>query len=394
MPDALPSEPNQRPLADEVVALRREVQFLRTQQAAATYADARFQTVFDNSPLGQKIIGSDLVIREVNPAMLAMLGMRHTTDLVGRKIMEFTHPNFQATWHALQRRLWQRAMPHFTLETCLVRPDGSSFWCQVTSILFLEKGEELGYTILEDISARKKDESTLRQLHEAQEIVLHLATHDLRAPLATVQLLTDLLERDFATLPPEQARQVPPETTHFLKLIREAGLEADRLLAEVLYLGGPNADELEWQPLNLTEWLPRQLETHETLARTHGITLALHLPEAPVPVTVQPEQLRRVLDNLLSNAFKFTPAPGHVEVRVQLHEGRTRVLVQDNGIGIPAPLQKSLFEKFSSARRPGLRGEPATGLGLFIARQIMRLHHGRIWVESHDQQGACFVIEL
>ncbi|GAA3990740.1 hypothetical protein GCM10022407_39030 [Hymenobacter antarcticus] len=87
----------------------------------------RFRTVFENSPLGQKIIDPDLVIRQANPAVLAMLGLTHPEELVGHQILEFTHPDYHAHWHDLQERLWKHKMPRFSLETCLVRADGSSF---------------------------------------------------------------------------------------------------------------------------------------------------------------------------------------------------------------------------------------------------------------------------
>jgi len=394
MPEASPSEPDLNPLDTDLQVLRREVQLLRTQQAAATYGNARFQTVFENSPLGQKIIGADLVIREVNPAMVDMLGLRHANELLGHKILEFTHPDHQEKWRALQQQLWQHSTPHFTLETYLLRPDGSAFWCQVTSILFFEQDQEMGYTILEDVTARKKDETMLRQLNEAQEIVLHLATHDLRAPLATIQLLTDLLQRDLANMAPEQAQYVAPEMPHFLQLIWEASIEADRLLEEVLYLGGLTADQLAKQPVDLSQWLATQLETHYRTAQHHGITLTFTVPETPVPAEIHPAQFRRVVDNLLSNAFKFTPAHGHVTVQVLEYKGRPCVQVQDSGMGIPTELQTNLFEKFSATRREGLRGEPTTGLGLFIAQQIVRLHGGHIWLESYNQQGTCVYVEL
>ncbi len=90
----------------------------------------RFRTVFENSPLGQKIIDPDLVIRQANLAVVTMLGLTHPRELVGRRISEFAHPDYQADWHNLQERLWEHKMPHFSLETCLVRADGSLRFCE------------------------------------------------------------------------------------------------------------------------------------------------------------------------------------------------------------------------------------------------------------------------
>jgi len=163
--------PARSSLEEDVLALREENRQLQASAVAATahqattdayeQSQARFRTVFENSPLGQKIITPDLTIRQVNAAVVAMLGYTRPEELIGRRILEFTHPNFRADWHHLQQQLWEHKLPHFTLETCLLRADGSSFWCQVTSVLFPDEGAELGYTILEDISVRKKLEASL-----------------------------------------------------------------------------------------------------------------------------------------------------------------------------------------------------------------------------------------
>lgn len=102
----------------------------------------------------------------------------------------------------------------------------------------------------------------------------------------------------------------------------------------------------------------------------------------------------RVIHNLLANALKFTPAGGHVWVSLRHHAGRPRLTVQDTSVGIPVALQAHLFDKFSKAARAGLAGESTTGLGLFITQQIVRLHGGTIRVESREQAGTTFLIDL
>jgi two-component system, OmpR family, sensor histidine kinase VicK len=141
-------------LQAENETLRAEIRQLREQLVAAAepqtaqehYAQSqvRFRTVFENAPLGQKIITPDLNIRQVNQAVVAMLGYEHPAQLVGRTILDFAHPDHRADWQELQTQLWQHKLPAFSLETCLVRADGSSFWCQVHSVLFPDDGAELG----------------------------------------------------------------------------------------------------------------------------------------------------------------------------------------------------------------------------------------------------------
>ena len=330
--------------------------------------------MFENAPLGQKIITPDLTIRQVNQAVVAMLGFTRPEDLIGRKILEFAHPDHRADWQELQKRLWEHKMPAFTLETCMVRADGSSFWCQVHSVLFPDEDGELGYTILEDISERKGLETKLKRLYDAQETILHLATHDLKGPIAHIELLTDLLQREVASRSGEAPP--PPEMAHYLGLIQASCTHAHALLQDVLYVGDLDQNGLQKRPTDLAAYLTAQVNLHRIAAQQKGIALVLDLPADPIQARLHPEKFGRVLDNLLHNALKFTPAGGTVTVGVREHEGTVRLTVQDTGIGIPSKLHNNLFDKFNPTRRAGLQGETTTGLGLFIAKQIVELHGG------------------
>ena len=389
-------------LEAQLAALREENQQLRSghtvaraQQAesdARELQQARFQTVFENSPFGQKIITPDLLIRQANQAVLTMLACTSLEEVVGHQILEFAHPDYHDDWRFLQKRLWSRKLPSFTLETCLVRRDGTSFWCQVTSIRFPDGDQELGYTLLEDISERKAAELHLKRLYDAQETILHLVTHDLKAPIGHIQLLADLLQRQLeeAQLAPHQV----PDQEQYLALIHQACADANKLLKDVLLLGALDANQLKRQPTDLGLLLTQRLTAHRLVAHEKGLTLDLNLPPEVVQANLNADLFGRVVDNLVSNALKFTPAGGRITVSVSEQAGRMRLVVQDTGIGIPEGLQANLFEKFSTSARAGVGGEASTGLGLFITRHIVQQHRGKIWVQSQPSAGTSFFVEL
>jgi two-component system sensor histidine kinase VicK len=120
----------------------------------------------------------------------------------------------------------------------------------------------------------------------------------------------------------------------------------------------------------------------------------LDLPPQAVHANLHADIFGRVVDNLVSNALKFTPAGGCVTVGLRERPNGVLLSMRDTGIGIPAALQAALFEKFSLAARAGVAGEPSTGLGLFITKQIVQLHRGKLWVESEEGVGTCFYVEL
>src|SRR5690606_32111644 len=102
----------------------------------------------------------------------------------------------------------------------------------------------------------------------------------------------------------------------------------------------------------------------------------------------------QVINKLVSNSMKFTPDGGTITVKIEDKQDSVLFTVADNGIGIPKKYHHELFEKFTHARRPGLRGEPSTGLGMSIIKTIVEWHNGKIWFDSKENEGTTFFIQL
>lgn len=177
-------------LEQENKELREEIAGLRNTHLKSTsnYEDqlttgkryeesqVRFRTIFEQSKLGNKIISPDLKIRKVNKALEEMLGYSEE-ELIHKKILDFAHPDSAANWLELQKKLWREEMPSFHIEANMLRKDGTTIWCSVTTILFEDNESKLGYTILEDISERiilstklANSESMLAQSQQAASI--------------------------------------------------------------------------------------------------------------------------------------------------------------------------------------------------------------------------------
>ncbi|MBC7920505.1 MAG: PAS domain S-box protein, partial [Ferruginibacter sp.] len=163
-------------------------------------SQSRFETIFYKSKMGNKIIAPDLRIMQINEVLLEMLGYTEK-EVVGTKVISYAHPDFVHHWDELQENLWTKQIPSFQIETCLVRKDGSYFWCQVTSIVFRDNEASLGYTIVEDISERKALELDLKKLYDYQETMMHMVAHDLKSPLNNIKSLSDFLKKNLEKLP-------------------------------------------------------------------------------------------------------------------------------------------------------------------------------------------------
>jgi two-component system sensor histidine kinase VicK len=126
------------------------------------------------------------------------------------------------------------------------------------------------------------------------------------------------------------------------------------------------------------------------------MTFELFSSDPSIYVEIDEVKFIQVITNLISNAIKFTQDDGRITVRVEDKEdsGTLLITVEDNGIGIPKKYHASLFDKFTKARRPGLRHEPSVGLGMSIIKTIVEWHKGRIWFESEENKGTTFYIEI
>jgi PAS domain S-box-containing protein len=136
-------------------------------------SERRFRTIFEQSTYGKKILTADLRIIQVNEALVQMLGYTKE-ELTGNRIINFAHPDFVEHWKELQHELWNRERTSFSIDTCLIKKDNTDLWCHVTSIIFEDHKQRLGYTILEDISARKELERTIEEANRQRLLLQQL----------------------------------------------------------------------------------------------------------------------------------------------------------------------------------------------------------------------------
>jgi signal transduction histidine kinase len=131
---------------------------------------------------------------------------------------------------------------------------------------------------------------------------------------------------------------------------------------------------------------------HSERASRRGIELSLSTEPEEFAITADERRVRQIVFNLLSNAVKFTPAEGRVDVSARLDGGKVEIGVADTGPGIPAADQETIFEEFEQAADG--RGAEGTGLGLPLSRKLVKLHGGRLWVESEVGRGSTFRFTL
>src|SRR5262245_14238379 len=213
-------------------------------------------------------------------------------------------------------------------------------------------------------------------------------SHELRTPLNAIIGFSEVLsERMFGELNERQEED--------LKDIHASGQHLLSLINDILDLSQIEAGRME---LELTDFhVPSAIENALTLFRERasrrGITLGHEISNQVATIRGDERKVKQVLLNLLSNALKFTPEGGRVNVRASLHDGLVDISVTDTGVGIAPEDQEKVFEEFRQVGTADTKVE-GTGLGLALSRKFIELHSGRIWVQSQPGKGSTFSFTL
>ena len=213
-------------------------------------------------------------------------------------------------------------------------------------------------------------------------------SHELRTPLNAIIGFSEVLsERMFGELNEKQ--------DEYLKDIHASGRHLLSLINDILDLSKIEAGRME---LEATEFdLPSAIENALILVRERagrrGITLGRTIDERLGTIRADERKVKQVLLNLLSNALKFTPEGGRIDVRAGLQDGMAEISVADTGVGIAPEDQDAVFEEFRQVGTAAKKVE-GTGLGLALSRKFIELHGGKIWVKSQVGQGSTFTFTL
>lgn len=222
----------------------------------------------------------------------------------------------------------------------------------------------------------------LKQLEKARDDLIHMLVHDLRAPLQGILGFLSLLKQDAPKLAPRH-----------LEFIQHCLNGSERLLGminDLLDLNRLEAGKMPIHPHPVSPLDLLQQALNSLQGRTLNHTLRIDTSGAPMEIVVDPDLIRRVLENLVGNAVKFSPRESTIGITIRSTPSETQFEVSDEGIGIPAEFQASIFDKFAQLQHPIEGYSGSTGLGLAICRLIVEAHGGRIGVQSTPDHGSTF----
>jgi signal transduction histidine kinase len=260
-----------------------------------------------------------------------------------------------------------------------------------------ELAEERGRLLDAERAARTESESVqrllseqndrLRELDRLKDDFVSLVSHELRTPLTSIRGYIELLLEDLE--PSETGRR------RYLEVVDRNSQRLLELVSDLLFLAQVEAGKLaiERKPVDLGLVVDECVEASAPVADSKGIALTAHVGRVP-ELEGDRARLVQMLDNLVSNALKFTPRGGRVDVRLDA-DGETALLeIEDTGVGIRQDEQGRLFERFFRSSTATENAIPGTGLGLTITKAIAERHGGRIEIESREKAGTVVRVSL
>ncbi|CAM5279023.1 sensor histidine kinase [Leifsonia shinshuensis] len=370
-------------------------------EARLKTANRLIQSIW-NAVTEQSVIGTDLdgVIDVWNPGAEKMLGLTEKQVLgANRKVIEFhLVSELEDRLRDMDARFTTVAgMDDFSAlvdtvragyadvrDWTYVRADGKQVPVQVAATPRLdENGHRVGFIFV------ATDMTQAREFARLKDEFVGLISHELRTPLSSILGYLELMRDDDES--PLSAEQL-----QYLGVAERNAHRLLRLVGDLLFTAQVESGRF---PIDITDAELRSvvaasIETATPVAATAGVALVSDVPDEPVEVRGDTVRLGQAVDNLVSNALKFTPAGGTVTVSLRRDGDEAVVAVTDTGIGIPAVELSQLSQRFFRASTATRNAVPGVGLGLTITKAIVTAHGGRLDIASEEGVGTSFSLRL
>jgi two-component system, chemotaxis family, CheB/CheR fusion protein len=244
--------------------------------------------------------------------------------------------------------------------------------------------EKLAYTMTQEQSARSAAEAA----NLAKDDFLSIVSHELRTPLTAILGWAQLLRTKIC----DEAR-----TMHALEIIEQSARSQNQLIGDLLDISRITSGKLRLntRPLQLASAIASTIDVVRVSAEAKQIQIESSLEPRAETIVGDPDRLQQVFLNLLTNAIKFTPSGGRVNVTLTYLDAQAQITVSDTGCGISADFLPYVFERFRQAEDSQIQSNSGLGLGLSIVRPLVVLHGGTVEVESLGEgHGATFTVRL
>lgn len=353
---------------------------------AAVTERGRLDALLDSSADGIMVLRPDLHIERMNRALASLTGWP-AGEASGRhhdEVIVWVRRTSDLTLGLALAQGWPtRESRTLYVEGELQRRNGSVVPVGITYAPLMSRNGRLL-----NIISTVRDISRFHEADVLKDTFISVVSHELKTPVAIIKGYAETLQRPEARRNPalveEMLTSITEESDRLARLVDDL-LDASRLQA-----GGLPFRDVDDVDLRLIA--QRVVERYSAQSALH--TLVLTFPDDFPTVRGDPQRLEQVLDNLVSNAIKYSPRGGEVRIEGTASPVEVVISVSDEGVGIPLEDQELIFDRFYRVESPETRAVAGTGLGLYLTRAIVKAHGGRCWVDSIPNRGATFYVAL
>ncbi|MGY3211420.1 PAS domain-containing sensor histidine kinase [Mucilaginibacter sp. HD30] len=348
---------------------------------SVTQSEEKFRRIIDKSAEGLLLCNADGQIIYSCAAAGRMLSL-DAPDLLERSFFDFVAPednkNFRFQFLRLQV---QQGNSSKIVQVRIKNKDGAVTWaeCCLNNLL----NDDLVKAVI--IHVRNITERMNAQ--KQQEDFVHMAAHELKNPITAIKGYLQLLKMQLKK--EDNGKYLNVQSRLEFQVGKLLGLIDDMLNVTHIKAG---ALQYHFEECDLRECVTEIVEAIGTTTSSHQLRLTL--PDQPVKLTIDRTRIGQVITNLVNNAIKYSPDGASVEIDLNTVDGRALCHVCDHGIGIPADKQKRIFDRFYRVDTLPPGKFDGLGLGLFISAEIVARHHGKMGVESKENEGSDFWFSL
>ena len=367
------------------------------------------ETIINTVPLPLFWKNRELVFLGCNQQLIQIIGLQSTQEIIGKTDFDLSLTEAQAiAYREKDQAVMESGKALLRVEETQILPNGEQMWIETHKApLRDEENDIIGVVgMFLNITERKHYELELQQKNtELAELVklreetltfredmANMIVHDLRNPLSTIILAAGIVQR-YGDRPAQRAL-----ITKKINQILESGKQLQKMIDSLLFMAKLESGKILFNPVltELHEFCAEIRADFELIANSRDIQLKSELPEERKSILIDETILRRIIDNLMSNALKFTPIGGQVTLSLEyLSENQFRIKVADTGNGIDETEKERIFQKFEvGTLKENMKNTSQTGLGLAFCKLAVEAQGGTLAIANNHPQGTIFMIEI
>ncbi|MCC6683880.1 MAG: PAS domain-containing sensor histidine kinase [Bacteroidia bacterium] len=362
----------------------------KLQQNELLEINNRFKTIFESANAGMAFANRQGMMVDVNKAFEDLVGYS-ADELKNRHFNMFIHPDDMQDESVLLQKIADSEIHDIRVERRFKRKGGDTIWVDATISAIRNESGELTYFvgICTDITKRKEQELELAALNATKDKLFSIIAHDLRNPLNVISGLVNILANDF------EKEEQRGESKQILSMLSQSTLGANILLENLLQWARAQTNTISFCPTKtelkfIADDLIHQLAG---MAGAKNISLTSSV-KSERTYLLDWQMISTILRNLISNAIKFTPKGGSIELNIRAGEKEVVFEVKDNGIGMDKTRVDHLFDINRIQITAGTANEKGTGLGLLVCNEFTKAHGGTLTVTSEPGKGSTFTLRI